>query len=120
MGFKEYSENMSFVDMELSKTLGSSRTQRFLREIHDHINWKPIESILLEVYPVGKSAVGNTAYPPVMLLKALLLQKWFGIRSDPELENQINDRMRPLHNPARVGYLGLVGIFSHVLVPCQF
>jgi len=46
MGFKEYSENMSFVDMELSKTLGSSRTQRFLREIHDHINWKPLESIL--------------------------------------------------------------------------
>jgi len=28
-----------------------------------------------------------------MLLKALLLQKWFGIRSDPELENQINDRI---------------------------
>ena len=42
---------------------------------------------------MGKSQVGNAAYPPVVLLKALLLQKWFGIRSDPALENQINDRV---------------------------
>ena len=28
-----------------------------------------------------------------MLLKCLLLQKWFHIPSDPELENQINDRL---------------------------
>jgi len=28
-----------------------------------------------------------------MLLKALLIQKWFHIHSDPELENQINDRI---------------------------
>jgi transposase, IS5 family len=93
MGFKEYEKNMSFLDMELSKTLGTSRTQRVLKEIHDHIRWEPLERILIEDYPVGKSPVGNAAYPPVMLLKALLLQKWFGIRSDPELENQINDRV---------------------------
>jgi IS5 family transposase len=93
MGFKEYERNMSFLDLELSKTLGSSRTQKFLQEIHDYIRWEPFERILLDVYPVGKSAAGNVAYPPVMLLKALLLQKWFGIRSDPELENQINDRI---------------------------
>jgi len=37
----------------------------------------------MDVYPAGKAAVGNSAYPPVMLLEALLLQKWFGIRSDP-------------------------------------
>jgi len=61
--------------------------------MHDYIRWEQIERILLDVYPVGKAAVGNSAYPPVMLLKALLLQKWFGIRSDPELENQINDRI---------------------------
>ncbi len=93
MGFKEYEKNMSFLDMELSKTLGTSRTQRVLREIHDHIRWEPLERLLLAEYPVGKSPVGNAAYPPLMLLKAVLLQKWFGIRSDPELENQINDRV---------------------------
>jgi len=95
MGFKEYEKSMSFLDMELSKTLGTSRTQRVLKEIHDHIRREPLERILLADYPEGKSPVGNAAYPPVMLLKALLLQKWFGISisSDPELENQINDRV---------------------------
>jgi len=29
---------MSFLDLELSKTLGSSRTQKFLNEIHDFIS----------------------------------------------------------------------------------
>ena len=92
-GFKENEKNMSFLDMELSKTLETSRTQRVLKEIHDHIRWEPLEMILFEDYPVGKSPVDNAAYPPMMLLKALLLQKWFGIRCDPELENQINDRV---------------------------
>lgn len=73
--------------------MGSSRTQQFLKEIHDYIRWEPIERIVLDVYPVGKAAVGNGAYPPVMLLKALMLQKWFGIRSDHEMENQINGRI---------------------------
>jgi len=57
------------------------------------INWKPVRIILNENYPVGKSEFGNKAYPPLMLMKALLLQKWFGIKSDLDLENQINDRL---------------------------
>ena len=93
MGFKNYDRNMSFADMEMDRVLGSSRTQRFLSEIDDHISWKPIEKILVKDYPVGKSVKGNAAYPPLMLLKAVLLQKWFRIKSDPELENQINDRI---------------------------
>ena len=35
----------------------------------------------------------NWAYPPLLLFKCLLIQKWFQIKSDPELENQINDRI---------------------------
>ena len=49
--------------------------------------------MLMEHYEVGTSKEGADAYPPLMLLKALLLQKWFRIPSDPELENQINDRI---------------------------
>lgn len=44
-------------------------------------------------YPVGKSSEGNEAYHPLLLLKCLLLQQWFRIASDPELETQINDRI---------------------------
>jgi IS5 family transposase len=42
---------------------------------------------------VGTSAEGADAYPPPLLFKCLMLQKWFRINSDPELENQINDRL---------------------------
>jgi len=42
---------------------------------------------------VGKSAEGADAYPPLLLLKCFLIQQWFHIDSDPELETQINDRI---------------------------
>ena len=45
-----------------------------------------------DYYEIGSQEEGADAYPPLMLLKSLLLQKWFHIQSDPELENQINDR----------------------------
>jgi len=59
---------------------------------------------LLSHYTVGTSGEGADAYPPMLLFKCILLQKWFrpstifrtygaGINYDPELENQINDRL---------------------------
>jgi IS5 family transposase len=47
----------------------------------------------LSHYTVGTSGEGADAYPPLLLFKCMLLQKWFRINSDPELENQINDRL---------------------------
>jgi len=93
MAFKNYHRNPSFLDLELERAFGTSRTQQLLQQIDSHIDWEPIDGFLTEQYPVGQSAYGNKAYPPLMLLKAVLLQKWFGIASDPELENQINDRL---------------------------
>ncbi len=46
---------------------------------------------LNEHYEVGKSEEGADAFPPLLLMKCMLLQKWFHIPSDPELESQIND-----------------------------
>lgn len=40
-----------------------------------------------------KGDKGADAYPPLLLLKCLLIQQWFHIESDPELETQINDRI---------------------------
>ncbi len=82
MAFERYGENVSFADLGLRKTLASSRTQRILSGITEAITRGPVR----------KSHFGNHAYPPIMLLRAVLLQKWFGIHSDPELANQINDR----------------------------
>ena len=64
-----------------------------LEKINKVVKWRNIEALLLEHYDVGRSKEGADAYPPLMLLKAMLLQKWFHIPSDPELENQINDRI---------------------------
>ena len=45
-------------------------------------------SLVVEYYDGGRSVEGVDAYPPLILLKRLLLQKWFHIPFDPELENQ--------------------------------
>jgi len=122
-----------FFGLEVRQSFGNSRTQQFLSQVKDAINWKPVSIILTENYPVGKSEFGNKAYPPLMLMKALLLQKWFGIKSDPGLENQINDRLSfkafiglPFSDPSpdhsiicrfreRIGKKGLERIFHELL-----
>ncbi|WP_446788320.1 transposase [Macellibacteroides fermentans] len=64
-----------------------------MEKINAVINWSPVENLLLKHYTVGKSVEGTSAYPPLLLLKCLMLQQWFHIESDPELETQINDRI---------------------------
>ena len=64
-----------------------------MEQINAIVNWSRIDHLVMAQYPVGKSAEGNAAYPPLILLKCLLLQQWFKIDSDPELETQINDRI---------------------------
>jgi IS5 family transposase len=61
--------------------------------INGVVRWRNVEALLQEYYETGKTIEGADAYPPLLLLKCLLLQKWFSIPSDPELENQINDRI---------------------------
>ena len=93
MGYKKMSTEISFADMAVSKSLQHNRSVKMMNRINKVVNWKNIEALLGEYYEVGMSKEGADAYPPLLLLKSLLLQKWFRIRSDPELENQINDRV---------------------------
>ncbi len=64
-----------------------------MEQINAVVNWSRIERLVVRNYPVGKSSEGSEAYHPLLLLKCLLLQQWFRIDSDPELETQINDRI---------------------------
>jgi transposase, IS5 family len=57
------------------------------------VKLRDVEALLLENYDTGTSNEGADAYPALVLLKAFLLQKWFRIPSDPELEIQVNDRI---------------------------
>ena len=63
-----------------------------MKKLDKSVDWSRIDEILKSHYTVGTSSEGADAYPPLLLFKCLLLQKWFRINSDPELEDQINDR----------------------------
>jgi len=93
MGYKRLGKRISFADIAVKRSLVHNRSVQMMERINTAVNWENIEALLLEYYEVGRSTEGADAYPPLMLLKCLLLQKWFHIPSDPELENQINDRI---------------------------
>lgn len=91
MSFKKKSKQMTFADLESveNNSFANIRLKR-LMEIDNSIDWYSIKKIFDSTYEAGKNKIGQPAYPPLMLFKCLLLQKWFRIDSDPELESQIN------------------------------
>lgn len=93
MGYKRIGEEISFADLAVSKSLEHNRSVKLMDRINKVVSWRNIEALLLEYYDTGKTIEGADAYSPILLLKCMLLQKWFRIPSDPELENQINDRI---------------------------
>jgi IS5 family transposase len=93
MGIKRWGKEISFADLAVSKSLEHNCRLQMMMRIDKVVKWRDVEAVLLEHYETGTSKEWADAYPALMLLKALLLQKWFRIPSDPELENQINDRI---------------------------
>ena len=93
MGYKKAEPNMTFAELSLMSSMEHNRSLKLMEKINDVIDWSKVETLLMKHYTVGTSKEGADAYPPLMLLRALLLQKWFKVKSDPELENQINDRI---------------------------
>jgi len=93
MGFKKMKNNLNFTDISLFSSSEKNRAIKRMEQINAIVDWARIEGLLMRTYPVGKSTEGNEAYPPLILMKCLLLQQWFRIDSDPELETQINDRI---------------------------
>ena len=107
MAYRKPQRYFSFADLAVEKHADKNRALNVLKQLDHTIDWKPIEKLLAKFYHTGKSAEGGKAYPPLLLFKCLLLQKWFQIPSDPELESQINDRFSfksflglPLDQPA--------------------
>jgi IS5 family transposase len=93
MGFKKMETNFTFTDISLFSAMEHNRAISRMEQINAIVDWSRIENLLMRRYPVGKSHEGNEAWPPLILMKCLLLQQWFKIDSDPELETQINDRL---------------------------
>ena len=88
MRYKQIGEDLSFADLAVEKSLEHNRSLKMMEKINDVVEWDNIEAVLNEYYEVGRSKEGADAFPPLLLMKCMLLQKWFRIPSDPELENQ--------------------------------
>ena len=93
MGYKKMNQGLGFADLALASSLKHNRSLKTMEKLDKAINWSRVKEILMNHYTVGTSSEGADAYPPLLLFKCLMLQKWFRINSDPELENQINDRL---------------------------
>jgi len=82
-------QSLSFADIALASSLKHNRSLKTMEKLDKAVDWSKVEEILMNHYTVGTSSEGADAYPPLLLFKCLLLQKWFRIPSDPELENMI-------------------------------
>lgn len=76
----------SFADQEASSRVSENH---FLLRIDREINWGNVRTRLERLYD---PKMGRPGFPPLMLLKVLLLQQWYNL-SDPETEEAVRDRL---------------------------
>lgn len=78
---------LGFVD---SMVAGSGRRSGDgLERITGLVDWTAVERRMGDLYP---SRTGERAFPPLVMLKVLLLQCWYAL-SDPEMEAALDDRL---------------------------
>lgn len=77
---------LGFGDGWLSPRLGQNA---MLERLGAEVKWYRFEKLLAKLKPQG---AGRPPFEPLMMLKALLLQQWWGL-SDADLEEAINDRV---------------------------
>ncbi len=89
MAYKKIEQCFSFADIAIQNHADKNRSLIFLNKVNATIDWMPVRDLLIKFYEIGKAKEGERAYSPLLLFKCMLLQKWFQIKSDPELESQI-------------------------------
>jgi len=80
----------TFTD-HLTASLGGPRTSRRLTELDQFIPWADLCAPLAGLYAPQPNG-GRQPWPVGLMVKCLLLQRWFGL-SDPQLEEQLRDRL---------------------------
>jgi len=79
-------EQPGFVDHLLGP--GRSRSDEFFRSVDRVVNWNMIRD---ELRGIHTSKMGAPSFQPLLLFKALLIQRWYNL-SDPATEDSLNDR----------------------------
>lgn len=77
---------LGFGDGWISPKVGQNAT---LERLAAEVKWYRFEKLLAKLRPDGP---GRPPFDPLLMLKALLLQQWYGF-SDADLEEAINDRV---------------------------
>lgn len=77
---------LGFGDGWVSAKVGQNA---MLERLSAEVRWYRFEKLLARLEAQGP---GRPPYPPLLMLKALLLQQWWGL-SDADLEEALNDRM---------------------------
>ena len=75
----------------MASDLGGPRTAAIFARCDEYIPWKRLAASLQGLYGEHDKG-GREPWPMVLMIKCLMLQKWFGL-SDPQLEEQLRDRL---------------------------
>jgi IS5 family transposase len=81
---------MSFADGLVVEAAGGNAV---LEKVAKFVDWVAIAAMLSEV---RGGTMGAPGYPALMMFKALLLQRWYGL-SDPAMEEALKDRLSFRH-----------------------
>lgn len=76
----------------LTTDFGGKRTAEFFDKCNEIIPWETLARPLKGMYSNNTSKGGASNWPVVMMIKCMLLQRWFGL-SDPMLEEMLLDRL---------------------------
>jgi len=82
---------LTFID-NITSDLGGKRTAEFFRKCDKYIPWNELAVSLKDMYKNDTSKGGASNWPVVMMVKCMMLQRWFNL-SDPMLEEMLLDRL---------------------------
>lgn len=80
---------MGFVDCVLA---GGPKSAALLEKLDNATPWKKLARPILHLPEYKTNNVGRPAWDPIVMLKCMMLQRWFNL-SDPQLEEQLMDRI---------------------------
>ena len=84
-------EAMGFVDAMLDG-LGGPRTAKLLEKLEAAAPWETLAAPIRALDEYNNPGAGNPPWCPALMLKCLMLAKWFNL-SDPGLEEALRDRI---------------------------
>ena len=76
----------SFAEAMVAESLGQNPR---LERIDDAVDWERLAQVVAGVHAASR---GRPSYPPLLMVKVLLLQQWYTL-SDPQMEEALSDRL---------------------------